>query len=121
MKRLSIAILLLLLLLLQYRLWFAEGGLLTVWHLSSAVATQKKQNEQLTERNHALEGEVRDLKHGLAAIEERARTELGMVKKDETFFEVIGTPKNSSHTPLPSSANISPQTPQPAAPTAAGK
>jgi len=89
MKRLSVAILLLLLLLLQYRLWFAEGGLLTVWHLSAAVAAQKKQNDQLTERNRALEGEVRDLKTGLAAIEERARTELGMVKKDETFFEVV--------------------------------
>ena len=109
MKRLSVAILLLLLLLLQYRLWFAEGGLLTVWHLSAAVAAQKKQNDQLTERNRALEGEVRDLKTGLAAIEERARTELGMVKKDETFFEVIGTPKPSSGT-----QSSQPAQPQPA-------
>lgn len=95
MKRLLVAILFILLLALQYRLWFSDGGLVKLWHLSEAVETQKKENAQLTERNRALEGEVRDLKQGLQAIEERARTELGMIKNDETFFQVLDDPKQS--------------------------
>ncbi len=82
-------ILLLLLLLLQYRLWFGDGGLLTLWQLSDQVAQQQKENEQLRERNRSLEAEVVDLKQGLQAIEERARSELGMIKDDETFYQVV--------------------------------
>ena len=78
-----------LLLVLQYTLWFGNGGLLRVWQLNAAVDKQKVENEQLTERNHALEAEVIDLKQGLEAIEERARSDLGMIKKDETFFQVV--------------------------------
>lgn len=78
-----------LLLLLQYSLWFGNGGLLRVWQLNQSVTSQKAENAKLKERNEALEAEVRDLKKGLEAIEERARTELGMIKKDETFFQVI--------------------------------
>ena len=78
-----------LLLLLQYSLWFGNGGLLRVWQLNQSVASQKAENSKLKERNEALEAEVRDLKKGLEAIEERARTDLGMIKKDETFFQVI--------------------------------
>lgn len=92
MKRLIVASLIALILLLQYHLWFGDGGLVKLWQLSDSVETQKKENAQLTERNQALEAEVRDLKHGLEAIEERARTELGMVKKDETFFQVLDEP-----------------------------
>ena len=83
------AILFFLLLVLQYTLWFGNGGLLRVWQLNAMVDKQKVENEQLTERNHALEAEVIDLKQGLEAIEERARSDLGMIKKDETFFQVV--------------------------------
>lgn len=82
-------IFLILLLLLQYSLWFGNGGLLRVWQLNRTVEEQKTENARLKERNEALEAEVRDLKKGLEAIEERARTDLGMIKKDETFFQVI--------------------------------
>ncbi len=82
-------IFLFLLLLLQYSLWFGNGGLLRVWQLNRTVEAQKVENGKLKERNEALEAEVRDLKKGLEAIEERARTDLGMIKKDETFFQVI--------------------------------
>lgn len=83
------AIFLILLLLLQYSLWFGNGGLLRVWQLNRTVTEQKAENAKLKERNEALEAEVRDLKKGLEAIEERARSDLGMIKKDETFFQVI--------------------------------
>jgi cell division protein FtsB len=82
-------IFLFLLLLLQYSLWFGNGGLLRVWQLNQSVAAQKAENTKLKERNEALEAEVRDLKQGLEAIEGRARTDLGMIKKDETFFQVV--------------------------------
>ncbi|MEW6648349.1 MAG: cell division protein FtsB [Pseudomonadota bacterium] len=93
MKRLLVAILVILLLVLQYRLWFSDGGLVKMWQLSEALEAQKQENARLLERNRALEAEVIDLKQGLQAIEERARTELGMVKKDETFFQIIDEPK----------------------------
>ncbi|NNG14270.1 MAG: cell division protein FtsB, partial [Gammaproteobacteria bacterium] len=64
-------------------------SLAEVWQLRQQINTQKDENKQLQERNAALEAEVQDLKQGLAAIEERARNELGMVKKDETFFQVV--------------------------------
>ncbi|MFO7592841.1 MAG: cell division protein FtsB [Pseudomonadota bacterium] len=84
-----VAILLALLLVLQYQLWFGNGGLLRVWQLEQRVAEQKEENAKLEERNKALEAEVRDLKQGLEAIEERARSDLGMIKEGETFFQVV--------------------------------
>ena len=81
--------LLVVLALLQYPLWFGSGGIITVWQLNSDIATQEQENARLKDRNQALEADVNDLKQGLAAIEERARTELGMVKKGEIFFQVI--------------------------------
>lgn len=78
-----------LLVVLQYPLWFGSGGVLTLWRLKREIAAQKVDNAQLKERNAALEAEVNDLKQGYEAIEERARTELGMVKKGETFYQVI--------------------------------
>lgn len=83
------AILFSLLLILQYTLWFGNGGLLRLWQLNAKVEEQKVENEKLAERNRALEAEVLDLKQGLEAIEERARSDLGMIKKDETFFQVV--------------------------------
>ena len=88
MKLLSI-VLVLLLVTLQLTLWFGDDSLAEVWQLRQQINTQKDENKQLQERNAALEAEVQDLKKGLAAIEERARNELGMVKKDETFFQVV--------------------------------
>jgi cell division protein FtsB len=84
-----IAILIALLLLLQYKLWFGDGNLREVWQLQAAIEAQKKENDKLRERNAALEAEVQDLKQGLEAIEERARSELGMIKKGETFYQII--------------------------------
>lgn len=78
-----------LLALLQYPLWFGSGGVLAVWQLNREIAAQRTENTRLKERNEALAAEVLDLKEGLAAIEERARTDLGMVKKGETFFQLI--------------------------------
>jgi cell division protein FtsB len=88
MKLLTI-FLALLLITLQLTLWFGDDSLAEVWQLRQQINAQKDENKQLQERNAALEAEVQDLKQGLAAIEERARNELGMVKKDETFFQVV--------------------------------
>ncbi len=84
-------ILVALILLLQYPLWLGKGGWLKVWELSRQVDAQKEENLKAKARNAALDAEVRDLKQGTEALEERARNELGMVRRDEVFFEVIGS------------------------------
>jgi len=76
-------------LLLQYPLWLGKGGWLRVWSLDQQVQEQKEANTRLRQRNGALEAEVRDLKQGFEAIEERARYELGLIKQDEVFFQVV--------------------------------
>lgn len=82
-------LLFMLLLSLQYRLWVGDGSLAEVWDLYQQVETQREENQQLRERNQTLEAEVQDLKKGLGAIEERAREELGMIKEDEYFYQII--------------------------------
>ncbi len=77
------------LVLLQYPLWLGKGGWLRVWDLDRQVEAQKEVTESLKHRNAGMEAEVRDLKNGLGAVEERARFELGMVKDDEVFFQVL--------------------------------
>lgn len=84
-----IIILLILIVSLQYDLWVGEGSVVAVRKLETAIELQAQENKLLRERNEALQAEVIDLKQGLGAIEERARTELGMIKNDETFFHVI--------------------------------
>ena len=74
--------------LLQARLWLSNGGLREVWRLEAEVARRVEDNSRLATRNSALEAEVRDLKQGLAAAEERARTELGMIHVGETFYQI---------------------------------
>jgi cell division protein FtsB len=74
---------------LQWPLWAGKGGWLRVWELGQAVEAQRSTNQGLRLRNAALEAEVRDLKTGYDAIEERARSELGMIKQDEVFFQVV--------------------------------
>jgi len=81
-----------LLVLLQYPLWFGGGGYINVWQFRHEIDTQKQENHLLRERNRSQAAEVVNLQQGLDAIEERARTELGMVKKGETFFQIIETP-----------------------------
>lgn len=75
-------------LVLQYRLWLGDGGMREVWRLRREVATQQHINAELKDRNRTLTAEVQDLKRGKSAIEERARTDLGMVGSNETFFQV---------------------------------
>jgi len=77
-----------LILAIQYPLWLGKGGWLRVWDVDRQVAAQNLKNEGLEQRNGALAAEVKDLKQGTDAIEERARYELGMVKGDELFFQV---------------------------------
>ena len=74
---------------LQYPLWFGKGGWLKVRDLDRQVAAQREMNAMLKARNEALDAEVRDLKQGLEAVEERARTDLGMIRKDEIFYQVV--------------------------------
>ena len=78
-----------LILLLQYPLWLGKGGWLRVWDIDRQVKSQKAGNEALRVRNDALDAEVRDLKQGYEAVEERARYELGMIRHDEIFFHVM--------------------------------
>ncbi len=78
-----------LILLLQYPLWLGKGSWLRVWDLDRQVQAQKDQNAALQTRNAALDAEVKDLKQGLDAVEERARYELGMIKRDEVFFQIV--------------------------------
>ncbi|MGH8697614.1 MAG: cell division protein FtsB [Burkholderiales bacterium] len=75
--------------LIQYPLWLGKGGWLRVWDSDRQLASQKAKNEMLQARNEALDAEVRDLKQGYEAIEEQARFEFGMVRKDEVFFQIV--------------------------------
>ena len=92
--------LLILLVLLQYRLWFGDGSVREVAQLQTQISSQEEQNAKLRERNRTLAAEVQDLKKGTTAIEERARTDLGMVGKSETFYQVVSPP----NAPPPASA-----------------
>ena len=88
LKKLVI-LLVILLVYLQYKLWFGESSLQDVWQLHQEVEFQRQENIELRERNAALEAEVQDLKQGFDAIEEHAREDLGMVKEGETFYQVV--------------------------------
>ena len=78
-----------LLLALQYPLWIGKGSWMRVWELDRQLVAQREANVRLKARNDALDADVRDLKQGHEALEERARLELGMIRKDETFFQVV--------------------------------
>jgi cell division protein FtsB len=73
---------------IQYPLWAGKGGWLRVWEIDGQIEAQREINARLKARNAALDAEVRDLKQGLEAIEERARSELGMIRGDEVFFQI---------------------------------
>lgn len=84
---------------LQYRLWLSGDGVRELARLSNAVEQQKAENEELVARNQQMIAEVADLKAGMAAIEERARSELGMIGRNETFFQVVPARARTMTTP----------------------
>lgn len=90
--RVLIAILLILLVLLQFKLWFGDGGFRAVTRLEERVVEQVEMNEALEQRNNELQAEVEDLRERLDAVEERARNELGLIKPDEEFYQVVPAP-----------------------------
>jgi cell division protein FtsB len=97
--------LVLLLIGLQYRLWLGEGGMREVYQLRAEISAQRAENEKLKERNRTLTAEVQDLKKGTVAVEERARTDLGMVGKGETFYQVVSEGKESATAKSPADKN----------------
>lgn len=94
--RLLIALLLLLLVVLQYRLWVGPGSLAEVNNLKHEIGQLRSELVGLRERNRALQAEVDDLRGGQSAIEERARSDLGMIREGETFYQVIQPPGAST-------------------------
>jgi cell division protein FtsB len=92
-----------LIVLIQYPLWLGKGSWLRVWEVDQQIRAQRDTNSRLQARNSALEAEVRDLKVGQEAIEERARSELGMIRQDEIFFQVLeaAPPAHISEPPRP--------------------
>ena len=93
--------------LLQYPLWLGKGGWIRVWDYERQLQAQRQANQKLEQRNAGLDAEVRDLKSGLDAIEERARYELGMIKEGEVFVHV---PQKAP--PAPSAPAAKPATPR---------
>ncbi|MGH8091779.1 MAG: cell division protein FtsB [Rudaea sp.] len=89
MLRYIALILLILLIALQIKFWTGEGGMRDVWRLQQRIAEQTAENRKLKQRNEALSAEVQDLKSGKGAIEERARSELGLIKPGEVFYQVV--------------------------------
>lgn len=87
--KLFIAFLLLVLMMLQYRLWLGDGGVREIRHLQQALDAQHIQNDAMRARNEEMLAEVRDLKQGFDAIEERARSELGMIREGEVFYHTV--------------------------------
>ena len=82
-----------LIVLIQYPLWLGKGGWLRAWDMNRQLEVQHARNQQLETRNAGLAAEVKDLKTGTEAIEERARYELGMIRPDEVFFQIVEPPK----------------------------
>ena len=74
---------------IQYPLWIGKGSWLRVWDVNQQLTEQKNKNTKLAQRNAGLDADVRDLKEGLVAVEERARVELGMIKPNETYYQVL--------------------------------
>lgn len=85
-------ILLALLLLLQYPMWLGKGGWIKVWDLNRQITEERSTNVQLEARNALMDAEVTDLKQGTQAIEERARNDLGMIKSNEVFYQIVDAP-----------------------------
>lgn len=91
-------VLVLLLLLLQYQLWFGEGNMHDASKLQQQVNAQQSENATLAKRNQELAAQVHDLKQGQAAVEEQARSDLGMIKKGESFYQIVREPAPAAAT-----------------------
>ena len=117
MKPLAIA-LAVLLVLIQYPLWLGKGSWARVWETSRQLKAAQDSNDKLRQRNAALDAEVRDLKQGSDAVEERARNELGMIKKDEVFYQVLEQAPIPQNPAQPSGRTV-PASGVPAAPASA--
>ena len=85
--------------LVQARLWSPDDGLREVLRLRDLIAERSLENRELAARNAVLEGEVQDLKQGLAAAEERARADLGMIAEGETFYQITSLPSTETTEP----------------------
>lgn len=94
--KLLMLLLAVLIVLIQYPLWLGKGSWFRVREVDQQIRAQRETNRELQARNAALEAEVRDLKIGLEAVEERARSELGMIRQDEIFFQVLEAPTAGS-------------------------
>lgn len=104
--RLIFLTLLVLFLLIQYPLWFGQGGWLSVWDLQAKVAEQQDVNQGLKARNQAMEAEVEDLRSGTQASEERARRELGLMQDQEVFIQILPAQGgNNPSSPAPDKIN----------------
>lgn len=103
--KLLAAILGALIVLIQYPLWLGKGGWMRAWEMDRQLEAQRAGNRQLETRNAALAAEVRDLKQGTEALEERARYELGMIRNDEVFFQIV-EPTQSVTVGMPQSATV---------------
>ncbi len=99
--RLIILCLAALALLIQFPLWLGKGGWLHVWDLDQQVIAAQKKNDELKARNAKLASEVQDLQEGTGAVEERARYELGMIKENEVFVQVLDPNRKSSFVAIP--------------------
>jgi len=93
--RIITLMLVIVLILLQFKLWLGEGGYTEVNRLEARVEAQRQQNDQLLQRNAELQAEVEDLRDRLDAVEERARNELGLIKPDEKFYQVVPPPPHN--------------------------
>jgi len=80
----------------QYPLWLGKGGWLRVWEIDRQLSAQRGTNQKLELRNAVLDAEVQDLKQGVEAVEERARSELGMIRQDEIFFQILDDTRNAA-------------------------
>ncbi len=94
-----------LLILIQFPLWLGKGGWLRVWDLDNQAIAAQKKNEELKARNAKLNSEVRDLRDGTGAVEERARYELGMIKDGEIFIQILEPNGKPAAAPTPSKSN----------------
>lgn len=100
MRRLTL-VLTALILALQWPLWFGKGSVFRVWQLERQLSEQNVSVQRLQMRNNALAAEVRDLKIGTGALEERSRVELGMIRKGEIFFQILDPTQSLPTTPRP--------------------
>lgn len=98
--RFLLLLLVVLLVWLQFQLWTGKGGQNEVRQLKHSIDLQELENSKLRERNAALEAEVKDLKSGVEAIEEFARSEMGMIKKDETFYQLVEPEATQENAPV---------------------